>query len=152
MNKNLVIGIIVVVLLALGWFLFGNKKQVTPPPTTETTVINNQTQAQTATETNPATTAPATVVTVTYDGKTFSPATVTVKQGESVTFVNSSTGGMSVASNPHPIHTIYPEFDQYKTSAKGQKTFTFVFQKAGSWGFHNHLNPIAGGTIVVSVK
>lgn len=90
--------------------------------------------------------------TVTYDGTTFSPASISVKQGDSITFINNSNGGMSVASDPHPSHSIYPEFDQYKTSAKGQKTFTFVFDKLGTWGYHNHLNSNAVGSVTVTAK
>ncbi|MHB0977843.1 MAG: cupredoxin domain-containing protein [Minisyncoccota bacterium] len=95
---------------------------------------------------------PAVTNTVTYDGTTFTPSTLTIKQGDSITFINNSTGGMSVASDPHPSHSIYPEFDQYKTSSKGQKTFTFVFDKVGTWGFHNHLNSSAVGSVTVTAK
>ncbi len=97
-------------------------------------------------------TLPTSTNTVTYDGTAFNPAIVSVKQGDSITFINNSTGGMSVASDPHPSHSIYPEFDQYKTSSKGQKTFTFVFDKVGTWGFHNHLNSSAVGSVTVTAK
>jgi len=86
---------------------------------------------------------------VTYNGSVFSPSTLTIKKGDSVTFKNTSTGKMSVASDPHPTHTNYPEFDQYKSPERGKSSYTFVFQKTGNWGYHNHLNPDAVGTIVV---
>lgn len=88
-------------------------------------------------------------VVVTYNGTAFSPKAVTIKKGDSITFVNESAGGMSVASDPHPSHTIYPEFDQYKSTERGQKSFTFVFDKVGSWAYHNHLNSSATGLVVV---
>lgn len=87
--------------------------------------------------------------TVVYDGSKFTPATLTIKKGETVAFENQSSGGMSVASNPHPTHTDYPEFDQYKSSQRGQKTYIFTFEKVGTWGYHNHLNPAVKGTINV---
>lgn len=148
MNKNWTIGIVAVIVIAGGWYFWGGSNKQVVAPTTETPATTNTSVEQTpvtATQTVPATK----TVTVTYDGKSFSPSIVTIKNGDSVTFINSSTGGMSVASNPHPTHTIYPEFDQYKTSAKGQKEFTFTFTKVGSWGYHNHLNPGVGGTVVV---
>lgn len=86
---------------------------------------------------------------VIYTDSGFSPGTLTIKQGQTVTFENQSSSGMSVASNPHPTHTDYPEFDQYKSSQRGQQTYTFTFEKVGRWGFHNHLNPSSGGTIIV---
>jgi len=87
-----------------------------------------------------------------YDGLNFIPSTIVVNKGDSVTFINSTTGKMSVASNPHPSHTDYPEFDQYKSSAKGLTSFTFVFDKVGVWGYHNHAAPNIGGTITVIAK
>lgn len=89
------------------------------------------------------------VATVSYDGSKFTPHTVNIKKGETVTFINNSTGAMSVATDPHPTHTIYPEFDQYKTAMRGQKEFTFTFDKVGSWKFHNHLNANATGIVTV---
>lgn len=88
-------------------------------------------------------------VTVRYDGSVFTPKTVTVSQGQSVTFINDSTGNMSVASDDHPTHTIYPEFDQYKTASRSKKEFTFTFTKVGTWDYHNHLNANAVGTVIV---
>lgn len=87
--------------------------------------------------------------TVVYSDSGFSPDSVTIKKGESVTFENQSSGGMDVASNPHPTHTDYPEFDQGKSSQSGNSTYTFTFDKVGTWGYHNHFNPGARGTVIV---
>lgn len=80
----------------------------------------------------------------------FSPASVTVKKGTTVKFVNKTTGGMSVASDPHPTHIIYPELDQWKSSFKGKGEYDFTFDKVGTWGYHNHLDPSIKGTVVVT--
>lgn len=80
----------------------------------------------------------------------FSPTEVTVKKGQKVKFINKTTGKMSVASDPHPDHTIYPEFDQYKTSQRGMVEFEFTFDKVGEWGYHNHLNSSQIGKIIVT--
>ncbi len=128
-------------------------------PRNETAIYNpniiTETASEQATNNTPKMedgTLPTSTNTVTYDGTTFNPAIVSVKQGDSITFINNSTGGMSVASDPHPSHSIYPGFDQYKTSSKGQKTFTFIFDKVGTWGFHNHLNSSAVGSVTVTAK
>ena len=53
-----------------------------------------------------------------------------------------------VASNPHPIHTDYSDFDAKRGYAKGER-YSFTFFKQGTWKYHNHLNPGEGGVIVV---
>lgn len=80
----------------------------------------------------------------------FSPASVTVKKGTAVKFINKSSTPMSVASDPHPTHTNYPEFDQYKSTFKGKSEYDFTFEKVGTWGYHNHLNPSQTGTVMVT--
>ncbi len=85
---------------------------------------------------------------VTYTDSGFSPAVLTIKNGGTVTFKNSASDDMWVASNPHPVHTDYPGFDAKKNIAPGE-TYQFTFTKSGSWGYHNHLNPSEGGKIIV---
>jgi plastocyanin len=98
---------------------------------------------------------------VTYDGSAFSPSTVTIKKGDTVTW-NDSSGQMWVASSPHPAHTGYDgtsrtthcapgytgatPFDQCSPGA----TYTFTFDKVGSWSYHDHMNPSSFGTVVVT--
>ena len=85
---------------------------------------------------------------VTYSDTGFSPTSLSVKVGDTVTFQNESSKDMWVASAPHPTHTAYPEFDaKADTTAGGSYMFTFT--KAGTWKYHNHLNPSMTGTIIV---
>ncbi len=85
---------------------------------------------------------------VNYTNSGFVPATLSIKAGQSVRFVNMTQGAMMVASNPHPEHSDYPEFEQGKTVGyKGIYDFTFV--RVGTWGYHNHLNPSKTAVIVV---
>lgn len=105
------------------------------------------------------TTAPPTegqenIVEITAAG--FSPNTLTIKQGDKVTFVNRDTAKHWPASDIHPTHTLYPEtggcigskFDACKGLAQGE-SYSFVFNIKGNWGYHDHLNPGLKGTIVV---
>jgi plastocyanin len=91
------------------------------------------------------------VVQVNFDGTSFSPNTVNIKAGDIVVFKNNSQQDFWPASNPHPIHTDYPEFDAKKNIPPGGK-YQFQFEKVGTWGYHDHLNPSITGTIVVSAK
>lgn len=155
--------IIAVILIAGGYWWWSmsaatgtpvDTNAASPAPVTEIT-----TTATTTAETTPA--APTTV-TVTYDGKAYSPSTVTVKAGDTVMFKNTSGKNMWVASDEHPTHTEYDStsrtthcaagytgatpFDQ----CKGEATdYSFTFTKAGTIGYHDHLNPSAHGTVTV---
>ena len=82
-------------------------------------------------------------------GTGFSPSTITVKSGTQVIFKNSDTNLHRPASNPHPTHTDLPGFDALHDLASGE-TYSFTFSKVGTWGFHDHLNPLTyHGSIVV---
>lgn len=107
---------------------------------------------------DPGTGAPATA-SVTYDGTSFTPATVTVRRGGTVTWRSEGTDRMWVASDVHPTHTTYsgtsrqehcPDssgnaFDQCATGS----SYSFTFDKVGTWSYHDHVNASAGGTVVV---
>lgn len=86
---------------------------------------------------------------ITYDGATFSPSSLSVKNGDVVIFKNKSKVEFRPASNPHPTHTDYSEFDAKQPIAAG-KSYQFKFTKNGIWKFHDHLNPSAQGTITVT--
>lgn len=86
--------------------------------------------------------------TVVYANDGFAPAEITVKAGETVTFVNQSDAPMWVASAPHPAHTLYPEFDQKASVSKGG-TYSFTFEKLGAHPYHNHLLLGKYGKVIV---
>jgi plastocyanin len=88
-------------------------------------------------------------VSVTIDDNGFSPQEITVKKGTTVTFINSSSNPKWPASNPHPTHTDYPEFDPKQQGIVAGQTWSFTFDKIGTWKFHDHLNPARRGTITV---
>ena len=78
----------------------------------------------------------------------YNPSKITIKQNQKVTFVNQSDQDIWPASNIHPTHSIYPEFDPQKPVKPGQ-SWSFTFTKAGIWRFHDHLSPEITGTITV---
>lgn len=83
-----------------------------------------------------------------YTDKGFSPSSLEIKAGETVQFVNNSSGGMWVASGPHPDHTAYPEFDPKRNILSGE-IYEFAFTKIGEWKYHNHTKAGMYGTIIV---
>lgn len=86
--------------------------------------------------------------TVFYTDKGFSPSSLEIKAGETVKFANNSSGGMWVASGPHPDHTAYPEFDPKRNIPSGE-IYEFTFTKIGEWKYHNHIKAGMYGTIIV---
>lgn|SRR3989338_5761036 len=87
----------------------------------------------------------------------FTPNTLTINAGDTVTWTNKDTNAHWPASAMHPTHEVYPEtggcigstFDACKEIAPGE-SWSFTFNQAGSWKYHDHLNPAGPkGTIVV---
>jgi plastocyanin len=150
MNKTLIIVLVVVILIIGAFFLFGNKSTaptVQDTQQTPNTTNNNVTPAPSVTQTT-TTGNTKNAVTVTYTDNGFSPQTITIKKGDIVTFVNKSSIGMWVASNPHPVHTDYPGFDE-KAAVGNGGSWSFTFDVVGTHGYHNHKNPSTLGTVVV---
>jgi plastocyanin len=98
--------------------------------------------------------------TVMFNGSGFSPASVTVAQGGTVTWT-STNGDLWIASDPHPIHNGYDgttmqqhcspgytgatPFDQ----CTGATSYSFTFNKVGTWGYHDHLDSGIRGSVTV---
>lgn len=123
-----------------------------------TTTINIST---TGTSTNQVS-SKAKTVTVTYSATGFSPSPVNINKGDTVKFVNNSDSNMWVGSANHPSHTVYdgttlsehcatgatPSFDSCKNLSKGQ-SYSFTFDKVGTWNYHNHSSSSKFGSVVV---
>lgn len=92
-------------------------------------------------------TAPVSGNLITYTDSGFSPAQVSVKVGDTVTFKNDSKANIQVNSAPHPAHTQFPELN-IGSIAPGESKSVKV-TTAGAKKYHNHLNPGQNGTIVV---
>lgn len=86
-------------------------------------------------------------VKITSDG--FEPNTLNIKKGTNVVFVNMDDKEHWPASDLHPTHGIYSEFDPLEGVAGGS-SWSFVFDKVGKWKFHDHLYPELTGIIEVN--
>jgi plastocyanin len=98
--------------------------------------------------------------TVRYEEDGFSPATITVPVGTTVTFVNASSREMWVGSDEHPSHTGYDGTSRSEHCAEGATpsfdqcgrtdTYSFTFTKAGTFDYHDHVNAQYRGTVTVT--
>lgn len=79
----------------------------------------------------------------------FIPQEVNIKQNGIVVFENVGANDHWPASNIHPSHGIYPQFDPKKPIKSGE-SWEFKFEKGGIWKFHDHLYPSLTGTVRVS--
>lgn len=90
---------------------------------------------------------------ITYTDTGYSPNTITIKNGETIIFKNQSSKSMWPASAMHPSHRLYSgtSLDEHcpdKTNSTFDActgilpggSWSFKFDKNGSWGFHDHLD------------
>ena len=75
---------------------------------------------------------------ITYANGHFEPSRLEVQPRDHVMFINRSHDDVWPASNIHPTHEIYPEFDPESPLPPG-KSWSFVFDRPGDWRYHNHL-------------
>ena len=85
---------------------------------------------------------------VRYTRSGFEPRNIDIQRGQTVTFVNEGGFPMWVASDLHPSHNIYPEFDHGRAVGSGE-SYSFTFTKTGDWNYHNHSRANHTGTVVV---
>ncbi len=134
MSKAL-IWVVVIIIVAVGaYFLFIRPTSDVGQPTPETSDVN----------------------VITYTDTGYSPSSLTIKAGEAVTFKNESSRSMWPASAMHPTHKLYPTtggcigstFDACQGVLPGG-SWSFQFDVAGEWKYHDHLDPTKFGTIIV---
>ncbi|HSX40052.1 MAG TPA: cupredoxin domain-containing protein [Candidatus Saccharimonadales bacterium] len=146
-NKLLLAGLAVIIVVA-GIFYLGKKAKQNTATTqpTEVMTVAPSISATPSVMTSPTQqTSGQTTVTVTATG--FDPQTVTIKAGDKVTWVNKSGDRANVSSDPHPVHTNYPPLN-LGSFADGASV-SLMFDKPGTYGYHNHLNPSKTGTVIV---
>jgi|GEM_PF-3299103 len=101
-----------------------------PAPTPSVTDPGNQ-------QTTPTT---ATTVTITADG--FSPASITIAKGTTLTWRNSD-------STPHAVDSPSGATGPHSPQLGPNSSFSYSFQKAGTYTYTDPTNPSRTGTVVV---
>jgi plastocyanin len=169
--------IIIIAIILIGWWWSKSGSSAVPPPSATSTdqVLPDGGPAAGATMETGAGGAPEAgasaatggltqpqAATVTYTDTGFSPNDLSIHQGDTVTWVNNSTHNMWVASGMHPSHTGYsgttmqthcPDttesaFDECAAVAPGG-SWSFTFDKVGSWAYHNHNQASDFGKVTV---
>lgn len=136
-------GIILLILLtllltALGSYLFLSQTPVTPPTNEPTSQFFDQPQTSQSSKTTTQPIAPA-EITITEAG--FVPSTLTIAQGQSVTWVN----------RDQTNHLILSQDLEFDSELLGHNdSFTFTFEKVGTFDYRDQLNRRKfHGTVIV---
>lgn len=87
-------------------------------------------------------------VTITLSEEGFSPEKITINKGDTVLFKTTRETYFWPASNLHPTHELYSEFDPQEP-IDPQQSWSFTFEETGQWQYHDHLAPYYTGTITV---
>lgn len=148
MNKNqkILIGAIagaIIVLLALT-FLMGGKN--VSNKMTQNGSSSQTKSIPTPTFTPTPTPAPGETIMVTIHG--FVPENIKVKKGTSINFANFSDNAIDVESDDHPTHKLYPQLN-IGTLEANDTSDSVLYDKPGTYKYHNHLKPEQKGTIIV---
>ncbi len=139
MSQKTVIAIVIIVIVIAGgllaWFFLQEEE------TTTNQNVNKVTATNRATTDYP----PANTVWV-MDGD-FNPAVMTISVGDTITWVNKDESKRKVAADPHPTSTSLPEL--VSGELEKDDSYSFMFEEAGEWYYHDYLNPIKKGKVVV---
>ncbi|PSO43017.1 hypothetical protein BRC19_03110 [Candidatus Saccharibacteria bacterium QS_5_54_17] len=144
---KILLGVAAVVVLGVGVWAFtqtGNNDGGDTSSRAETSQSSDQTNGDRQAQNNEQPSEHA----VAFTNEGFSPETITIEQGETVTWTNKSQEKMWVASSVHPTHNQLPGFDQREGVDEGA-SYSYQFQKKGEWSYHNHLRPSDKGTVIV---
>jgi len=88
-------------------------------------------------------------VTVTRTERGFEPSRIYIRKGDTVVFMSKTNKSFWPASDSHPAHTAYPAFDPQKPIPP-EGEWRFIFEKPGVWNFHDHMDPLMKGKVVVA--
>lgn len=89
-----------------------------------------------------------TEVSIVLTNEGYTPNNIRITKGTRVTFTTTTFDKFWPASNAHPNHTIYPEFDP-KEVVVASSSWSFVFDRVGVWGLHDHVYSYFTGVIHV---
>lgn len=139
MNTKIALGLLSVLIIVSAYLMLSNTGTQKPPTPQPATAETTPTPVPEVKQTNQA------IVEVTDNG--FSPASLTIKKGTKVMWLNKTDRMVTVNSDLHPIHNLYPKLNlgSFITS----KTVQLIFDEAGTYTYHNHLNASMTGSIIV---
>lgn len=142
-NRNLVIGVIVVLVILVGWYFLQSQKPQAPAPAPQ--VIPQEEEEATKEAEAEDEDMEEEVVTVGSTG--FSPKEISIKVGEEVSWMNEDRAVHTVNSAVHPTHQVYPPLNLGNIQTGGKVSLSFP--EAGTYKYHDHLNPSFTGSVIV---
>ncbi len=165
MNKSLLAIIVLIIIVILGIVVFGKRAEAPKYENVDTIISTSSPDSKIQNQNNKGSTttniAPTnkekadndspdkvTSAEITYTSQGFSPTSLKIKKGNTVIFRNKSEKSFWPASAIHPFHTIYPEFDSRKP-IESEGIYSIVFERAGSWQYHDHLSSKRTGVVIV---
>ena len=142
--RNLVIAVVIVLVLAGGYFLVSNNSQTTNS-TPSASSTENQTPSTAVTESMEEDLSKETNITLTQEG--FAPQEITIKAGDKVVWTNNSGDVATVDTSNHPTHQDYPPLNlgQFQDGEKHE----LIFDEPGTYMYHDHLHATRFGKVVV---
>jgi plastocyanin len=152
-----ILWIIIIGILAVGgWYAYTAWLSEAPMNSMTSPQEEMQSSLEAGTE------ASVTDATVRITDSGFTPSSITVVAGTTVTWVNERSRGAWPASAVHPTHTAYPGsgIEKCGTPAAGEifdacgevvsgGSYRFTFTEPGTWRYHDHRNVSMTGTVVV---
>jgi plastocyanin len=139
--KNIIIILSAILIIAgVAYTLLKEDDQKTDNPASQSTSQNNVQDSQDTDSTSDS-------AAITFDGNAFSPETLNVNVGDTITVKNDSSRTIQFDSDPHPAHTDNTDLNVDTIRAGQSKSFSVT--RTGTFGYHDHLSPGVTGTIVV---
>ncbi|MES2315705.1 MAG: plastocyanin/azurin family copper-binding protein [Patescibacteria group bacterium] len=149
-NKKLIVAVVIVIVVILGlYFLMrGTSTEVTPTPEGTNTTGSNTNGSNTPTSNptgviTPSPAAPALAYhPISITGYAFSPATITIKKGDTLTWTNMDHSGHSILgdNNVGPI----------SGTLNFQDTYSYTFSTVGTFKYHCGFHSTMKGTVIVT--
>jgi len=146
--KSALLAIVIVAVLAIGgWALYDHAKPKPSSTYSNNTNSSAVSKPSASTSTSNSSSAPSNQSTapgaVTIKGMMFTPSQISVQKGATVTWTN----------NDSVAHTVTDDLSTVGGPASGNiapgSTYSFTFDKTGSFQYHCTIHPSMRGTIVV---
>lgn len=132
MKKGVIISIIVaIIIIAAGIYFYSYSNSPSNPPETP-----NNTPSTSATETTSGTN------TISIEGFAFSPKTLTIKAGTTVTWTNKDSASHTVTSDESKRELNSPNLGN-------GASYSHTFNTPGTYNYHCTLHPMMKATIIV---
>jgi len=153
MNKFIIATIVLILVIAAAYLIFFNNAQA------PSNLTQQQDQIQATVRESSQSSQTYEII---YANSGYQPQNLTIKAGDTVKFVNQSSSTVWTASGVHPTHAVYSgttlqehcptdssvAFDECGSSQPGE-SWSFTFEKQGTWPYHNHSSAGHTGKIIV---